>query len=107
MKAKHRIQMPTPRQGKCLRFIVARTTANPADVLHVGPVMPAELVTHHEWSDLPHTLLQAVNTCQRLESYGYIRREEEGFVAEKQGIGLIKMADEQKWWMTTTPIKEK
>lgn len=79
----------TPREGKCLRHVC--TTA-------LKPVLPARLVTHIDWSDLPHTLLQSRFTLEALKGYGLIERREDGYWPTAAGTALIKAANKAGTW---------
>lgn len=90
----------TPRQGKCLRFVVARTLADPEKVQNTGPIQPSVLLTKIEWSDLPQTILQAMATLDKLEALGLVERSEQGYTATQAGISEIQQANEAKLWNT-------
>lgn len=80
-----------PREGKCLRYVVAKTQQGKG-------VAPADLVVKIEWSDLPHTALQSKAVLMKLERLGLAKRGPEGFVASSQGIDLMDRAGKQKLW---------
>lgn len=92
----------TARQGKCLRFVVSRTTADAKTVVHTDAVKPAMLVSHMDpaiyKTDLPKTIYQASSTLSHLAAQGLIERTEDGFVACQKGIAVISSADAEGLW---------
>lgn len=80
--------MLNDQEGKTLRFIVCRAE----------PVRPEECVVLIPWSDLPRTTLVARAVLNRLEDWGYVRRDGRGFIATVQGEQLITKADKRGMW---------
>ncbi len=87
----------TARQGKTLRYVVAR------DRNAKETVYPEQCVIRINWSDLPHSLMQAKYTLSQLEGFGLVLRRGRGYVPTKEGVKLIKAADEKGRWMTPPP----
>ena len=87
----------TPRQGKVLRYVVARDR-NAKEI-----VEQKDCITKIKWSDLPQSLLQAKVALRRLEVFGLVQKQGKGYVPTKDGIKLIKAADKQGLWQTPPP----
>ena len=79
----------TPREGKVLRYIVSRGA---------DPVLPARVINSIDWSDLPHTLLQALVTFRKLRALGLVEPAGKGYVALPAGRQLIATANQQGFW---------
>ncbi len=86
----------TPRQGKVLRFIVARTKEGP----YKAPVVPVQTINKIDWSDLPHSLTQASFTFSKLWHTGLIEQIEGGYQATAAGTDLIKKANAAGLWQS-------
>jgi hypothetical protein len=83
----------TPRQGKVLRYIVS------AD----RPIGPEECVVTIEWSDLPHTIMQAIGVISKLSRLGLVESSGDGHVATEAGKKLILRANYKKRWQKAPP----
>lgn len=79
----------SPREGKCLRHVVMTSQK---------PVLPAKLVSHIDWSDLPHNLLQSKATLETLRGHGLVERKPDGYWPTEAGNMLIKAANKEKAW---------
>ena len=86
----------TPRQGKVLRFVVSTTEQ---------PVGLSRVVNHIDWSDLPHSVLEAKATFEALVKFKLVRRVggKEGFTSTQLGQDLIEQARVQRLWMQAPP----
>lgn len=80
-----------PREGKVLRYLVAKTKQGES-------VLPAKTINQIEWSDLPHTILQAKAVFMKLARLGLAERQGDGYIATVAGIDLIRVADAEKLW---------
>lgn len=89
----------SPRAGKVLRFVVARTKSGNA------PVEPDSCTNRIKWSDLPHTHLQAVSTLSGLSKRGLVEKVKQGYSATAAGIELIALADKRGMWRDPPPPK--
>jgi hypothetical protein len=83
----------SPREGKVLRFVVDRSSGQ-----YKAAVTLEQTVNKIQWSDLPHTLLQAKATLGRLEALGLVQRDGAGYQATDSGSSLIAAANAAKWW---------
>lgn len=94
MARKRKTEPPlTSRQGKVLRFVVSRSSG-----VHQAPVEPGQTVNYIDWSDLPHSVVQAVKTFQTLKSLKLIEAIDGGYQATEEGMTLIQQANENGWW---------
>jgi hypothetical protein len=86
----------SPRQGKVLRYLCSK---------HRGsePVTPDKFVIKIAWSDLPHTVMSAQATLERLTEFGLAVRSDGGYIATKAGLALMKEADKAKLWRSPPP----
>lgn len=89
-----------PREGKVLRFIVSRSSGT-----YQAPVQPSMTVVSIEWSDLPHTLMQAVTVFKKLKKLELIKQDGEGYQATAKGAALIRKANKADWWNTNSTTK--
>jgi len=87
----------SPRAGKVLRFVVARTKSGNA------PVEADSCTNRIKWSDLPHTHLQAVSTLSGLAKRGLVEKVKQGYSATAAGIELIALADKKGMWRDPPP----
>jgi hypothetical protein len=79
----------SPREGKCLRYVVSTRTQ---------PVQSERLVNSIEWSDLPKTVLQARSALEKLRDRGLVERAGAGYSATPAGVELIGEADRLHVW---------
>ena len=86
----------SPRQGKVLRYVCDKTKGG-------VPVTADMTIVKIQWSDLPHTVIQAQATLRRLAKFGLAERSGDGYRATKAGQTLIKEADASKMWRTPPP----
>lgn len=90
----------SPREGKVLRYVDSFSQRMDA------PVFPNMVISGRDWSDLPHTILQAKRTLEKLDEVGMVSRDEKdrkGFRVTPAGIALILSANAQKLWQTPPP----
>lgn len=86
----------SPRQGKVLRYLCSKYRNG-------EQVKPDRLVNRIAWSDLPHTFMSAQATLERLAEFGLVVRSDDGYIATKAGIALMKEADKAKLWRSPPP----
>lgn len=75
----------SPREQKILNYHVSKYQN---DTL---PVLIGSCMNTIEWSDLPHTVLQAKKTLQTLEGHGFIVRDGEESRPTEAGIAAMKV----------------
>lgn len=85
--------MLNDQEGKTLRYVASRGE----------PTRPEDCVIRIPWSDLPSTKLVARAVLNRLEQWGYVRRDGRGFTATTKGEQLIKKADKRDMWRAAPP----
>ena len=89
------IERLSPRQGKILRYMAGT---------RIQPVHPESLVTLIEWSDLPHTDLQARKALSVLCRYGLAKKlDKNAYEVTDAGREVVAYADEQKMWQQPPP----
>jgi hypothetical protein len=82
----------TPREGKCLRFLVSSDRTIEPDILVVNPWMP---------SDLPDNILQARSVLRKLAKLKLAERVGKNrFKAASAGAALIASANKAGLWNT-------
>jgi hypothetical protein len=85
------------RQGKVLRYVCSTRDL---------PVTPARCIVGIEWSDLPHTDLQARKALDVLRRYGLISRTGKSqYEPTAEGKEAIKHADKEDLWRQAPPPK--
>jgi hypothetical protein len=85
----------SPRQGKVLRYIVSTRDL---------PVAPDRLIVSIEWSDLPHTDMQARRAIGALHRLGLVKRiDKNAYEPTDAGREAIKLADKEDMWRKPPP----
>lgn len=84
------------REGKVLRNIVSTQEQ---------PVSPDRVVNSIEWSDLPHSILEAKATFSSLRKLKLIKRQGEpgNYTFTQLGQKVIAYADSRKMWRKPPP----
>lgn len=96
------IKKLSPREGKVLRYVCSYT---PNSVNYDGKqpnVVPGMCVVSTEWSDLPHTMLQARAALKKLEALKLVKKDGEGYTPTSEGHAVIKTANKQGIWRSKT-----
>lgn len=62
------------------------------------PIKPSRLVNVIDWSNLPHDILQARASLERLRALGLVERKEGGYVPTGEGANLIRSANKKGLW---------
>lgn len=83
----------TPTQGKVLRYTCSVGVA----------VHPSMCVNQIEWSEMPHSLLQATRTYHVLLAKGLVKRDGIDFGHTKAGTSVIAYANKKDMWRTNPP----
>lgn len=89
------------REQKILHYHVSK---HERDTL---PVMAEKCMNTIEWSDLPHTILQAKKTLQTLEKHGLIVRDGEESKPTKAGIKVMTYYKSQPEWPKAPKYEKK
>jgi superfamily II helicase len=89
------------REQKILNYHVSK------DQNDTGPVLISTCMNTIEWSDLPHSLLQAKKTLQTLEELGLISRNGEESKATKAGREVMAIIRTQPHWPKAPPYERK
>lgn len=87
----------TNREGKTLRYYAGRTRNGDRQISADACIVTTE------WSDLPHSHMQAVMTLTKLLKYKLVRRDGSGWVATTGGINLEATASKKGMWQTPPP----
>jgi superfamily II helicase len=82
----------TIREQKILNYHVSK---HENDTL---PVLAEKCMNSIDWSDLPHTVLQAKKTLEALEGHGLIKRNGEESTPTKAGIRVMEHYRSQPNW---------
>jgi Fe2+ or Zn2+ uptake regulation protein len=88
----------TPRQAKVLRYIVSSSNQ---------PVTPDRVVIQIQWSDLPHTDLQARKALDVLRRLKLVERVDKStYTATRAGQEVIKYANKEGLWRKSPPLRK-
>jgi hypothetical protein len=81
-------------EGKVLRYTVSTVTQ---------PVEWSKVVNHIEWSDLPHSALEAKATFEGLSLLGLVKRvNQRDYTFTELGKKVVAYADKHGLWRTNS-----
>jgi hypothetical protein len=86
----------SPRQGKVLRYCCSKYESGVT-------VTPDMCIVKIHWSDMPKSPMQAQGALRKLKSFGLVAPVENGYRATKDGLALIKQANEEGLWRKPPP----
>jgi hypothetical protein len=90
----------TIREGMVLRYVCSYT-----EYAHIEGkqknVEPVMCVVGTEWSELPHTLLQASTTLKKLAKLKLIVKDGKGYKPLAAGHELVRKANKPRIWLSS------